>query len=120
VIIARGIRIKISFDSQVDTTAWSKQSFSASGGVEVFGIGFGGSGSYSTYDYSFNMSTDHRSVEFVDDPQQTRLLAVRVEPFLPKNLVRGGSKNPDPKLRKAWKDFRAGKINYGAIQQAKK
>jgi hypothetical protein len=119
VIIARGLRIKLLFESEVDTTAWSKQSFAASGGVEVFGIGFGGSASYSTYDYSFEMATDRRSVEFIDDPQETRLLAVRVEPFIVEKPTRGGPANPDPKLRKAWDDFRAGKISYGEIQNAK-
>lgn len=81
-IIARGLTLTLTFDSQVDETQWSKQAFSASGGVSFMGYRFGGSGASSRYDYNMTVDGDKKSVTFKDDPQLTRLLAVRVEPLV--------------------------------------
>jgi len=78
-IVARGLTLQLTFDNSVSTESWSKRAFSASGGVSVFGFSFGGSGGGSSYDYNLDVSADGKSVTFKDDPQLTRVLAVRLE-----------------------------------------
>lgn len=78
-IIARGLTIKVNFDEQLDTEQWSKKTFSARGGVSIFGYKFGGRGSSTSYDYDFKQSVDKKTVTFTDDSQHCRLIAVRLE-----------------------------------------
>lgn len=78
-IIARGLKLTLSFDSAIDESQWTKRQFNASGGVYVFGVVFGASGSNSSYDYTAEISSDKRSVTFTDDPQLTRVLGYRLE-----------------------------------------
>ena len=43
------------------------------------GFSFSGSGSNSSYDYNLDVSADGKTVTFKDDPQLSRVLAVRLE-----------------------------------------
>lgn len=78
-VIARGIKLSLSFKTEVETERWKKESFRARGGVKIFGYRFGGRGTSSSYDYDLEQSVDKKTVTFKDDPKHCRLLAVRVE-----------------------------------------
>ena len=115
-IIARGLTLTLKFDSAVDNTSWSKQQFNANGGVSLFGFSFGASGSSSRYDYSLDVAGDKKSVTFKDDPQLTRLLAVRLEQFVtPQTAKTGVATTGDSPLMK----FRNGQIDYLGLQSSK-
>jgi hypothetical protein len=120
-IIARGLTLQLTFENSISTESWSKQSFAASGGVSVFGFSFGGSGSSSSYDYSLDVSADGKTVTFKDDPQLTRILAVRLEQLasVPKErfeLATGlDAAAPDSPLGR----FRSGRMSYKDLQSSK-
>jgi hypothetical protein len=113
-IIARGTKASMKFDSAVDTTQWTKQAFQASGGVSIFGYRFGGSGSSTSYDYSLDTAADGKTVTFKDDPLLARLLAVRLERFTPVDETPGIAEVDQPinKLRR-------GEIDYLTYQKSK-
>ncbi|MDW9408566.1 hypothetical protein GOB18_07860 [Sinorhizobium meliloti] len=120
-IIGRGLTLKLRFDDSISTESWSKQSFSASGGVSIFGFGLGGRGGNSRYDYDLEIDTDGKGVKFIDHPQMTRILAVRVEEL--------AKVTPESALQRAVafrvfddskiSEFNQGKINYLQLQTAK-
>ncbi|TPK36358.1 hypothetical protein [Mesorhizobium sp. B2-5-3] len=120
-IIGRGLTLQLTFNESITTESWSKRSFAASGGVSFMGFGFGASGGNSSYDYTLEVSGDGRTVTFKDDPQLTRVLAVRLEPFVevesglieaPSDLDMAAPNTPLAKFLK-------GEIGYSELQESK-
>lgn len=128
-IIARGLTLQLTFNDSITTSSWSKRSFAASGGISVFGFSFGASGGNSSYDYNLDVSTDGKTVTFKDDPQLSRVLAVRLEPLatVPQERLAAES-NPNiasdmeaaaPGSSSPLGKFRKGEISYKELQQTK-
>lgn len=117
-IIARGLKLTLKFDTAIDESQWTKRQFSASGGVSVFGFSFGASGSNSSYDYSAEVASDKRSVTFKDDPQLTRVLAYRLDPFV---KVKSGrlDANKAQGVVDALAAFNSEKLSYLELQKSK-
>ncbi|HUQ35190.1 MAG TPA: hypothetical protein VM144_02315 [Aestuariivirga sp.] len=123
VIIARGLTLQLTFDSSVKTESWSKRSFAASGGASFMGFGFSGSGSNSSYDYNLDVSADGKTVTFQDDPQLSRVLAVRLEKLLDIEAARLAV-NTDTDMEMAAPNtplgkFLKGKMSYFDLQNTK-
>jgi hypothetical protein len=120
-VLARGLKLTLHFDSQLSDSAWSKETINGSGGVSVFGFSFGGSGSSETHDFSSTISGDKKSVTFADDSQLTRLLGVRLETFwTPKRvLLRNGEIAMAPQVKSAFDAYMEGKIGLLDFQEAK-
>ena len=117
-VIARGLKLTLKFDVAIDESQWTKRQFSASGGVSVLGFSFGASGSNSSYDYTAEVAADKRSVTFKDDPQLTRVLAYRLDPFV---KVKSGrlALATDASVVDALASFNAAKLSYLDLQKAK-
>jgi hypothetical protein len=125
VIIARGLTLQLTFESSVKTESWSKRSFAASGGVSFMGFGFSGSGSNSSYDYNLEVSADGKTVTFQDDPQLSRVLAIRLEKLVDIEAARLAANTdmgmememaaPNTPLAK----FLKGEISYFDLQNTK-
>ena len=116
-VIARGLKLTLKFDIEIDEAQWTKRQFSASGGVSVFGFSFGASGSNSSYDYTAEVAADKRSVTFKDDPQLTRILAYRLEPFVKSKS--GRLAIDDSSIVTALKSFSAAELSYLELQKTK-
>jgi len=118
IIIARGLKLTLKFDVAIDESQWTKRQFSASGGVSVFGFSFGASGSNSSYDYTAEVAADKRSVTFKDDPQLTRVLAYRLDPFVKAKSGRL-DRATDASVVGAFTSFKTADIGYLELQKAK-
>jgi hypothetical protein len=85
------------------------------------GFGFSGSGSNSSYDYNLEVSADGKTVTFKDDPQLSRVLAVRLEKLVDIEAARFIVNTdmemaaPDTPLAK----FLKGKMSYVDLQNTK-
>lgn len=121
-IIARGLKLELSFNTTLATEQWTKRQFAARGGVRMFGFSFGGAGGSSSYDYDFQLSTDKKVVTFQDDPKHCRLLAVRLERiYHPESVNR-------PEIRPLWanlaqtaftRGLATGKLSLAKFQEMK-
>jgi hypothetical protein len=123
VIIARGLTLQLTFESSIKTESWSKRSFAASGGLSIMGFGFSGSGSNSSYDYNLEVSADGKTVTFKDDPQLSRVLAVRLEKLVDIEAARF-MVNTDVEMEMAAPNtplakFLKGEMSYFELQNTK-
>jgi hypothetical protein len=84
-IVARGIKIVLSFSEGVETSAWSKSSFAASGGCSFFGCSFGGGGGSSSSNYSVDVTNNATTVTIADADGVARVVGSRVESFITSN-----------------------------------
>ena len=121
-IVARGLKLELTFNTRLETEQWTKQHFAARGGASFFGFSFGGSGGSTSYDWNLAISEDKKSVRFNDDPKHCRLLAVRVEKIYHPPVVN------DPESRPHWassaqvaftKGLATGKLSLAKFQEMK-
>lgn len=117
-ILGRGLTLSLKFDTELDESQWTKRQFNASGGISVFGFSFGGSGSNSSYDYTAEIAADRRGVTFTDDPQLTRVLGYRLDPFVKAKSGRLDLRS-DANVVSALSDFRSAKLRYVDLQKSK-
>lgn len=117
-IIARGLKLTLKFDTAIDESNWTKREISGSGGVSIFGFGFGASGSSSSYDYTAEVASDKKGVTFKDDPQMVRVLAYRLDSFVKAKTGRLSLSN-DPKLVAGLSSFSSSKLSYLELQKLK-
>jgi hypothetical protein len=114
-IVARGLKLTLTFDDSATTEHWTKSAINGSGGVSFLGFSFGGSAGRSEYEYKLNLSTDRRTVTFEDDKLCSRVLGYRVEPFAkPKQSRFAGEK-----MARLLEQFKAGKLSYVELMKAK-
>jgi hypothetical protein len=122
-IIARGTLLELRFSEKINSADWSARSINASGGASFLGYSFNTTGSSLTTRSTIKASDDGLGVTFKDGSNVTRVLGVRVEPFLVGTTVVDARISSlaaaDPELKEKFEAFKKGKASYLSLQTAK-
>jgi hypothetical protein len=121
-ILVRGTNLTLTFVQQANSSDFSKASWEAHGGGSFLGFSFGGGGSNARSDYTISHDANWTNVTFADAGTTSRVVGVRVEPFLtapPSPETLSQVVNADPSFRQILDDFESGKTTYSEFQKAK-